>query len=486
MENKLPKLNLIRVPTTKQQDPTGDENGPPEHSDQDLTLQFVKKNHHRLRHCNELGGWLYYENGRWLIDKINRASELVSQFCRSVSAELIPDIQRDSSLKKTAHDIASRRTVSAILKLAQSHKLIARTANQFDQHKHLLNTPGGTIDLDTGLTLPHNPEDQITRITKGKPDGQAPQFLRFLDEITLGDIDLQNYLQRLAGYWLTGHTHHQQVHFIIGPGENGKSKFMDSIKETMGDYAQVTALDLFAKKPPGGHSTDFADLMGLRLMYSSETDGDEQLSADKLKALSGGESIKARKMRSDNIEFRPEGKFVLVGNHEPRFVRIDNGLRRRILIIPFNFVPKEKDLFLEAKLFRELDGILDWALKGARLNAKERGLGAKPEVVKQATSRYFSKSDSIAQWLHEYCYPNPGAKTFKTRLWDSYLGACVAIGAAPEDRKQFFKILSNKYGFVDVRESGGGRSLIGVSFRVAPTPSNEPTPVSDDPTDDKA
>ena len=179
------------------------------------------------------------------------------------------------------------------------------TVDVWDKDPWLLNTPGGIVDLQTGKMLPHDPEQYITKITAVAPEGDCPRWLRFLDEITGGNVELQQFLQRVAGYSLTGSTKEHALFFAYGTGGNGKGVFLNTLSAILADYAAVAPMESFIASNAERHPTDLAGLRGARLVTSQETEEGRRWAESKIKALTGGDPISARFMRQDFFTYHP-------------------------------------------------------------------------------------------------------------------------------------------------------------------------------------
>ncbi len=188
----------------------------------------------------------------------------------------------------------------------------------------------------------------------------------FLTRVTDNDDALQAYLARVCGYWLTGYTHEHALFFLYGTGANGKSVFIETVQGYMGDYATTAPVETFMAARGERHPTELAGLHGARLVVSPETESGRHWNESRLKQITGGDTITARFMRQDFFTFKPTFKICIVGNHKPSLRTIDEAIRRRFHLIPFNVtIPAgERDPKLAEKLKSEWPGILAWAVKG--------------------------------------------------------------------------------------------------------------------------
>ena len=290
----------------------------------------------------------------------------------------------------------------------------------------VLGTPGGTVDLATGRVLAADPTHRITKLTAIAPGkaGECPRWLQFLDESTGSDTQLIAFLQRWAGYVLTGSTKQQSLVFVYGPGGTGKSVFLSVLSGIMGNYSTTADLALLTASKYDRHSTEIAQLAGARLVTASETDEGRSWDEAKVKTLTGSDRISARFMRENLFQFTPQFKLMLSGNSLPNLRDCGHAMRRRFRVVPFDKTPEQPDLDLADKLRQEWPAILAWAVEGCALWQRD-GLGT-AAAIEQETDRYFTESDTFGAWLEsccELCEHKEGYEhsTALYQSWDAYL-----------------------------------------------------------------
>ncbi len=404
---------------------------------QSLTEQFSEN----LRYVANWGRWLIWDRQRWQQDEKMRVFELAKRVCQSAARYLLEDPELDltPARRKTAASILSTsRTVAAVEKLSRSHPLHARAVADWDRDPWLLNTPGGTIDLRTGILREHRQDDHITHMTTVTPGGHCPLWLEFLETVTAGDHAIQGYLKRLAGYALTGITREHSLDFFYGGGGNGKGTFLNTLTAIWGDYAKIASVDTFVESRQDRHTTDLAMLQGARLVTAQETEEGRRWAEARIKALTGGDPITARYMRQDNFTFVPEFKLVIAGNHKPGVRSVDEALRRRLHLVPFNVTidADKRDHNLSEKLKNEHPGILKWAIEGCLEWQNEGGLRA-PNSVKTATEDYLGAEDTFQNWFDECCraVSEDGFETLKD-LYSSYKMWCEESGEYVQKKRK--------------------------------------------------
>jgi len=404
-------------------------------------------------------GWLAYHQGRWVR---NDAEKHVQEIQKSVLK-----IRKDAAIKslikhlgkdQSAPDWAAKRktkmhTISTIQshedvkhilgarQLANSEPLLSCDYAVFDKHPMLLNVTNGTLDLRNRELRPHDPLDRLTQMapTPYDADAQCPRFLCFVDEVFDGDTELVAFVRRLLGYCLTGSTEQHVLPIWHGSGRNGKSTLVRVMLNVLGnDYACTTSSGFLAASGAQQHPTKIADLYGKRFAADLETSDDMRLDEELMKRLTGGDRLKARRMREDFWEFDATHKLVLATNHEPAVRNQNPAVWGRILKVPFvvSFLGREeKDL--DAKLAAESPGILSWLVEGC-YEWQDMGL-APPAAVVAATKEYRAEQNTV-HLFHDQMVKAEG-KILKATLYTAYKAWCEMNSCAPVPNKMFYEEL---------------------------------------------
>lgn len=379
-----------------------------------------------IRYCETVGGWLWWDGSRWTRRADLRLGHLanLSARARLAAASGSWDLGDEKRKKQIAWALqsegASKR--AACLDQARTIPGVAIESDQLDADPWLLAVGNGTLDLRTGRLGPHEREHLITRLVPVEydPDATCPRWLAMLDRI-LVEPDLIAYVQRAIGYSLTGSVREQCFFLLHGTGRNGKSTFVDTINALLGEYAQRADFETFLNKNRGdGPRNDLARLAGARFVHSSEADEGRRLAEALIKDLTGDEPITARFLHREYFDFRPTHKLWLAANHLPKIRGTDEGIWRRVHLIPFTVrIPEaEQDRDLSHKLQCELPGILAWAIRGC-LEWQREGLRP-PEAVRGATQEYREEMDTLGKFLGEHTVSNPRSFAPAGKLYEAY------------------------------------------------------------------
>ena len=426
----------------------------PAFSEDAIALKFTERYGDDLRYVAPWGKWLIWDGARWAFDSTVAVFDLARAVCREEAARY--------KKKTDGQKIASAKTRAAIESLVRADRRHAATIDQWDRDPWLLNTPSGTVDLRTGDIRPHRREDYCTKVTAISPGGDCLRWLEFLKQITGGDDELQEFLKRVAGYGLTGLTREHALFFAYGTGANGKSVFLNTLAGALGDYHKTAPMETFIASHTDRHPTELAGLRGARLVTATEVEEGRRWAESKIKALTGGDPISARFMRQDFFEFIPQFKLLIAGNHKPRLRNVDEAIRRRLHLIPFNVTipPDERDDRLAEKLKEEWPGILAWAIEGA---AEWGMMGLRPpEVVRVATEEYLEAEDALVRWIEDRCNEGPHFAGTVAELFKSWKEWCEATGEFAGTQRRFGQNLES-HGFerarIGARSNHGFRGI---------------------------
>jgi putative DNA primase/helicase len=427
-------------------------------TDQGNAERLADRHGANLRYCYPWGKWLVYDGTRWRVDDRGAVVRLAKETVRAIfeEAKEAQDDETAKQLGKWAISSQSESKLRAMISLAQSEPGVPVLPEELDTSKDLLNVLNGTIDLRTGELREHRREDLITKIAPVEydPDAKAPAWAATLER-ALPSPAVRSFFKKLCGYALTGDVSEQMLPVLYGTGANGKSTVLNALLAVVGDYGMQAAPDLLVAKK-GAHPTELADLFGMRLVASIEVEDGSRLAESLVKQLTGGDRVKARRMRQDFWEFEPTHKVLMACNHKPQIKGTDNAIWRRIRLVPFTetIPPAEQDKHLPDKLRAEKAGILRWALEGCR-DWRREGLQA-PEEVRKATGSYRAEMDVLGAFLRECCILDAESNVAAKDLYAAYKLWCGENGERPETQRKFGSRLTERGGFERYRGGADG------------------------------
>jgi len=446
---------------------------------------------HRLIWCQGLG-WLAWVGSHWsatdgerlAVTWAQRVAALIRKEARLLEEEGPRPEELDDE-KAFAKRIASRHAwavasgmwprTKAMLEAAAPH--LSVPVDRLDARPDLFNVANGTLELtkvDDGDALPegawvfreHRPDDYLTRLSPVPydPQARADRWVQFIAE-THPDEEQRLYVQRAAGYCLTGHTREEKVFLHYGQGSNGKSVFLELLAEVFGTYAAALPFETFLvdDRRSGGQATpDLVRLISVRFCRTSEPEGNATFSEGMVKRITGTDTITARPLYGGQVEFRPQFKLWAAFNAKPKVRGQDHGIWRRIDLVGWSqtFVdPWEaaahpgspiKDKGLMDDLRASLPGVLNWLLQGYR----DWGRTAldTPTCVRALTQEYREESNPLGQFIASACRVGAGW-TQASRLYKAYAAWCRQSAIDPLSQTAFGKGL---------RQMGIGRDKVGV------------------------
>lgn len=420
-----------------------------------------------LRYVCDWKRWIAWNNVRWVEDDNLQIERLAKGTVREIygEAEAVQDSQERKAIAQWAVKSESCERIAAMIRLAQSEVTV--TADKLDVDPYLLCCRNGVLDLRTGEILNPHREDYITKQIPVEYDAGAecPLWHTFLERV-LPDVGLRDYVQKAVGYTLTGDVSEQCLFFLYGDGKNGKSTFIEAISSLMGDYFTKARSDTLMMRRNGGIPNDVAALAGSRLVTVSEVSGGQKLDEGLVKDLTGGDTMAARFLYTEHFNFKAGFKLWLYGNHKPTIRGKDEGIWRRIRLIPFTVqIPEaERDGHLPDKLAQELPGILRWAVEGCLLWQKE-GLH-EPEAVRDAVNEYRREQDGLADFLAESCIVDRKETIAKKELWSVYQSWADSTGEdCFESQRMFNAEIRNRPGIKEGRGAGNAAIWKGIAFK---------------------
>lgn len=425
----------------------------------------------KIRYNHTTKSWMYFDGRKWNFDTTGAIHRMCDETVENMGKDLILYVQAAEDEKKAEeakksfmkHIKTTRSSKSKAAMVKESEQRLPIENKDLDLHQMLLCTPNGTLNLCTGELQPHKLDDFITKIAKCEYTDHAdhPLWDKFLDEIFAGDKELIKYMQKAIGYSLTGSVKEQCLFFCYGNGNNGKSTFLEAISDAIGNYAMnINPESFMAKNNNNSASGDIARLKGARFVTSAEPEQGAKLSESLVKQLTGSAIITAREIYEKTFEFEPEFKLWMSMNYKPVIRGTDDGIWRRIRLVPFTVkIPDEKkDLNLKFKLRQELPAIFNWAVEGCLLWQRE-GLKI-PQAVFNASKDYKGEMDVVGSFLETCCMLDTGEETGRD-LYQAFVTWAKENNEYEMSSRKFGTEMMKKF---ESRKSNGEKLYKGVSI----------------------
>ena len=405
-------------------------------------------------------GWHQWDGKRWAPDiRAAKTNQILEDLLRLSWSEALSD-------QALAADVRSSMTAAGsagVLTLA-STKLLAE---HVDADPYLLNCQNGTLDLHTLKLRPHDPADMLTKITGASynPDAAGETWRAFLAS-SLPDAEVRGFLQRYAGLALIGRVIEHVLVIATGQGRNGKGVIARAVKAALGGYAVTASNDLLITGRHGHKSAgELASMMvlrGARWAEMSEIDKGARMNESLMKQLTGGDTITAKFMGKDFVEFEPSHSFYMLTNDLPAVDADSEAAWARIRVVPFteSFIGRE-DHTLDGRIALELDAVLTWAIEGLR-DYQRIGLAA-PEAVTKADETYRQENDPVSAFIADECIVSPAASVKASVLLEAYTDWARRNGEQPMTAKALGSNLKSTPG-VDAGKVGGSRGYRGIGL----------------------
>lgn len=357
--------------------------------------------------------------------------------------------------------------ITATLNVAKS--MLGIKVSDLDKNPNLLNTPGGTYDLEKGIAgeQPHDSVDLITKITECSPGDEGMDiWLEALDTFFCGDTELIEYVQKVIGLAAIGKVYEEFIIIAYGDGANGKSTFWNTVARVLGTYSGKISSDILTMGNKVNAQPEMAELKGKRLIIASEMQEGVRLNTAMVKQLCSTDEIQACKKYKDPFHFVPSHQVVLYTNHLPKVGANDDGIWRRLKVIPFNAKIKgTSDIknYADYLYDNASPAIMKWIIEGAEKVSKTDHKVDDPKCVRDAVAAYREDNDWLGHFINDCCDVGDGLTEKSGEFYQQYRAYCIQSGEYTRSTTDFYAAVE-KAGFVR-RKSNNGTLVYGLSLK---------------------
>lgn len=435
---------------------------------------YAKAMRGKLLFVTQAGRWMRWDGTRWgwcsTGEEMAAAKWVAGKILDHVTTLFKADPQSVQNKKRMAFATAIQnlKRLQAMVELAKSEDgMSIGHMTQLDSDPWLFCVRNGVVSLKDGGLLTPDPTMLITRQAAAEYHGEAqcPHWLAFLDQVFEGDQETIGFIQRGLGYSLTGVTTEEALFICFGSGANGKSVFSNVVTNILADYSQAAPPSLLTVRRDGdsGPRNDIARLCGARSLQINELQQGDRLDEQIVKMLAGREMLSARFLHREFFDFWPTAKPWLRTNHKPIITGEDDGIWRRLHLIPFRrkFSEGERDPWLEQKLLEERNGILAWMVHGC---LEWQRIGLKPSAtVRRESAAYRKESDLLGEFLDDRTVNDPASRVEQGTLFNNWRVWNEANGTRGGSKVSFTRKLAERG--VNEAKSNGKRFYAGLKLR---------------------
>lgn len=344
--------------------------------------------------------------------------------------------------------VMKRRDMKYVTSALQAAKpMLLKKITDFDNQEFLLNTPTATFDLQNGNSKEHSAEDLITKITAVSPSDEGMDlWLSALDSFFCGDAELMDYVQQIVGLSAIGKVYVEALVIAYGEGSNGKSTFWNTIARVLGTYSGTISADALTVGCKRNVKPEMAELKGKRLVIAAELEEGMRLNTSIVKQLCSTDEVTAEKKYKDPFKYVPTHTLVLYTNHLPRVGANDDGIWRRLIVIPFNAkITGNSDRKNYADFLYENAGgaVLSWIIEGAEKAIKNKYKLKTPMVVEAAINKYRENNDWFSAFVDECCEVDVTFQQKSGEFYQEYRSYCARTGEYTRSTTDFYTALEN-------------------------------------------
>lgn len=348
-----------------------------------------------------------------------------------------------------AFAIKRRDSKNVTSTLKESHPMLEISPRDLDADCFALCTPEATYDLRKGMAgaREHSPEDFITKITSVSPGQKGMQiWLDSLNLIFQNNQELIEYVQMICGFVAIGKVYVEALIIAYGDGRNGKSTFWNAISRVLGLYSGNISADTLTVGCRRNIKPEMAEVKGKRLLIAAEMQEGARLNDSTVKQLCSTDDVFAEKKYKDPFSFKPCHTLVLYTNHLPRVSASDDGIWRRLIVIPFNAkITGKSDIKNYSEYLYDNAGsaILAWIIEGSKKVIELDYQIPVPDCVQEAINEYHSQNDWFSHFIEDKCIVGDNYKESSSSLYQTYRNYCIDTNEYVRSTADFYFALEN-------------------------------------------
>jgi len=419
----------------------------------------------------ELESWFKWSGIIWrecLAGEEAAAAKTISDFIADTAVTALKeDTQNARPLLMHALKAQNSPHIKSMIDLARSEPLMSKTdASSLNKDDYLMGVKNGVVDLRSGELITPEPAMLITKQCNANfiKGSKCDLWIKFLNQIFNNKETIES-LQRIVGYSFTGSTAEEIMVICHGYGANGKSVLSNVLQKIAGDYGKTGSSNLLKarKDDDTGPRPDIASLCGARFVSVNEMQSGDYLDEQAVKILASREQISARHLYQNEFTYTPTAVIWLKTNHKPIIKGEDDGIWRRLILLPFErkFSENERDRNLEQKLISQADGILEWIIEGA-VKWYTSGLMLSPQIISQS-AQYRTESDLLGQFFEDEINLDANSRSLDSAVYYEYTRWCINNGTRALAKKRFTQKLAERG--IRIEKSNGSRYYSGIDLK---------------------
>lgn len=395
-----------------------------------------------LAYCRARGlAYLYWRQGWWewtgthyrLFDD-DLFEPIVDRYLRAVYTASAGGSGPDISRKLMGNVISRIRSLCTQDSRIDTPFLTTAQAPKSEGH-HVTFSDGRVLNVDAllaGEPEPLKPCDPRWFSTVAlpftyNPTAQCPTWDRFLAEIFEGDQERIDFITEWIGYCtiFDYEYRHQKAVILAGEGKNGKSQLVAVVRGLLGTN-NISSVSLEDFGQPFG----LEPAIGKLLNVAPEVVSIDRAGEAKLKAITGGDYLTVNRKYLKALNLKLTARLMFQTNEIPTILDRSGGMRRRLVIVPFDWqVPEAQRIlnFAEHFLLPELPGIFNRAMAGLqRLTA--RGDFLIPKRCQDVTDAHMMTSNPARTFLEDQCERDRTVCCSSTIMYQAYVSWFIDEG----------------------------------------------------------